>query len=363
MESAKYIDELNAIDLNSPDMDWKKDFTQKLTAHKVDGSLIEAVCAAEFMSRYIFDERNIPDDLFKAYHASFGNSGMTLHEHYLQMLENGDSSVSGFVSNLKGKLFEMRLEPMLEEKFTNFDFTISSNPINQVWDLAGVNTVTGEQLLVQAKMGASSYASDVLERMHDNPHVLYALSDDLAHKITSIDPTLADHIFTGGFDSESFTDVTNADLDTLAANMGIDIPDYVEDLLPYVTEIALVIRFLIDIVNVNNDYKNVGASDKTKLYAFKLIMLMTRFGVSAVCVPLGGIIGTTIPVPIAGSVAGAIAGAWFAGKVNKSQKPHFHEVSLWLLGLSSDDLFYMRNKKQIDLIGLSFRDTASPLRS
>lgn len=358
MESTKYIVELNAIDLNSPDITWKKDFTQRMTAHKVDCSMIEAVCAAEFISRHIFDERNIPDDLFKAYHASFGNSGITLHEHYLQMLENGDSSVSGFVSNLKGKLFEMRLEPMLEEKFTNFDFTISNNPINQVWDLVGVNSVTGEQLLVQAKMGASSYASDVLERMHDNPHVLYALSDDLANKITSIDPSLADEIFAGGIDSQTFTNATYTDLETLAENMGIDIPDHVEDLLPHVAEIALAIRFLFDIINVNNDYKNVGSSDKTKLYAFKLIMLMTRFGVSTICIPLGGIIGAAIPVPIAGPVAGAIAGAWFAGKVNKSLKPHFHEVSLLLLGLSSDDLFYMRNKSQIDQIGLSMVNTS-----
>lgn len=361
MDTIKYLDDIKSIKYDyhkDIDFDWKTDFSRKLTEHKTETSIVEAACAAEFVSRAIFDERNIPDDLFKAYEASFGNSGLSLHDHYLKMLENGESSVQGFISNLKGKLFEIKLEPALESTFPKFDFSLSDNPTNMIWDLSGINTETGEQLLVQAKMGASTYASDVIERMNDNPDVLFALSDDLADKITSIDPSLADQIFVSEFESSTFTDATNTDLDTLAENLGIDIPDNVADILPYATEVVLAIRFLLDVINVNKDYKNIGASNKTKLYAFKLIMLMTRFGVSTICVGLCGLIGTAIPVPIAGSVAGAGAGAWFAGKVNKFLKPRFHEVSLWLLGLSADDLFYMRNKPQIDQIGIAMFETS-----
>lgn len=354
MESQKYLADLESLQYESLDDNWKEDFVRKVTEHRVEGSLIEATCAAEFISRYIFDERNVPDDLFRAYDAAFTNSQISLHEHFADMVQKGEGSVQGFVSNLKGKLFELKLEPKLEDTFPNFDFSISDNPVNQIWDLIGVNNDTGEQILVQAKMGASAYASDVIERMYDNPNVYFALSEDLADKIINVDPDLADQILDYGVNSSDFTEGTELGLDTLAGNMGIDIPDEVGEILPYVTELVLAIRFLFDIIKVNKDYKNVGASDKTKLYAFKLIMLMSRFGVSSVCVPLGGVIGTAIPVPVIGTIGGAVAGAWFASKVNKSLKPKFEELSLWLLGLDNDDLFYFRNKVQIDLLGESF---------
>lgn len=361
MKSMQYFDKLNSIKCGSIEKPWKQGFNKAINKHIVESSLIEAACAAEFSLRHIFNQRNIPDDLFKAYDASFSNSGSTIYEHYQQALENGDSSVQGFLSNLKGKLFEIKLEPKLEEAFPHFDFSMATDPTNQVWDLIGTNTHTGEHLSVQAKMGASSYTADVIDRMHENPHVLFALSSDLTDKIVSIDPSLSDHIFNSGIDSSHFTNSTDISLHTLAQNLGIDIPDGVGDLIPYTTEIVLAIRLLYDIIQVNRDYKHVHSSDKTKLYAFKLLMLMSRYGVSAICIPLGGLVGTAIPIPVLGTLGGAAAGWWLAKKITKYLEPHFQDVSLWLLGLDKNDVFYLKNKLKIDAIGLSYMKTAKKM--
>ena len=361
MQSVSYIKELNKIKLDAKHKNWKKDLNVKLQKQKAESVVVEATVATESILRTLFDERNVDDDLAKSFSAAFANSDMTLNEHYLSMVAKGPASVQGFVSSLKGKLFELKLEPALENKYPGFDFSVSDNPTTPIWDLIGENSETGEQLLVQAKMGASSYASDVLGRMKDAPDVKFALSDDLAAKLVSIDPAFEDQIITMGGDSETFTNDTNLNLDQLAQNLGIDIPDGIEDILPYVTEIVLSIRFLFDIIKVNKDYKGIHATDKTKLYAFKLIMLMSRFGVSSICIPLGGVIGSAIPIPIFGTISGVVAGAWFAGQVNKKLKPKFSELSLWLLGLNDDDLFYLRNKLIVDGIGKSMYDTADGL--
>src|SRR5438094_661647 len=59
----------------------------------------------------LFDARNVCDDLQDAYGMAFsdvaGEQG--LYAQYMDMVERGPESVTGFISALKGKMAELRL--------------------------------------------------------------------------------------------------------------------------------------------------------------------------------------------------------------------------------------------------------------
>ena len=80
---------------------------------------IEVAAGVEDSCSALFDARNVPDDLFEAYRlASPGVAAdHSLHERYLEMVERGPESVEGFISNLKGKLGELRVQEHLQQEF------------------------------------------------------------------------------------------------------------------------------------------------------------------------------------------------------------------------------------------------------
>ena len=83
----------------------------------------------------VFEARNIPDDVADAHGLSFTQSSMDVHDHYLDMVGRGEASVVGFVSNLKGKLAEVRVRDMLEDRHPGIEWTIASDPTQPVWDI------------------------------------------------------------------------------------------------------------------------------------------------------------------------------------------------------------------------------------
>ena len=89
-----------------------------------------------------------------------------------------ERSVTGFVSNLKGKVAEMRAEDLLEDRFPGYDFSVASDLDSPGWDLHGV-APEGQDILVQVKMGGEGYVADVLERMRDDPAILFATSSEI----------------------------------------------------------------------------------------------------------------------------------------------------------------------------------------
>src|SRR6185503_5113260 len=118
-------------------------------------------------------------------------------------------------------------------------------------------------------------------------------------------------------------DLSNADLieevggglAILLANSGIDLPDSFGEMLPYIGELVLGIRLLLDIVAVERDFSEVPIDDRSRVHAVKALAILSRFGVSTVCTLLGGKFGGEIG-GVAGSVfpgVGTVGGAAVGG--------------------------------------------------
>lgn len=332
-----------------------KDMLSKFNMQKSNDIAIETVCGAEAAFLALFENRNIPDSLTDAYKASFTDSSTSLHEHYSEVLGKGEDSERGFISNLKGKVFEIELQDKLEHGYPDFDFSIATDPTNPVWDIKGINVHDGTEILIQAKMGGAEYTADVLEKMENAPpNVLFAVSSEIHDKIMATAPENVD------VSNYHFTHDVKENLKLLTENMGIDVPDNVGEILPYVGEIILSIRLILDLISVQGDFKSVSATDKAKLSAVKSIVLISRFGVSTFCTFIGltggGTAGSCFPGPgnLIGGFAGSIGGAFVASKLNKYLKPRMMEFAFGLTGLTEDDMFYFHNKVRIDNLAMVF---------
>lgn len=371
MESFKYLTDLNNIPLKKEHSRYSlQTIAKEMSQIHSDYFTIQTAVALESVFSTIFTERNIPDDLQQAYNIAFSNvsADHSLLERYSEMVDKGPESVSSFVGTLKGKLFELRLPELLEKQFPDYNFEIASDPTQPVWDIIGRSS-TGESILIQAKMGGTDYASDVLERMQDNPDVLFATSNEIRESILSSHPELVNQFVDVDMSNYDFTEDVNRDLALLAGNLGIDIPDSIGEILPYLSEIILGIRLIKDLISVQRDFKSVSATDKAKLSAVKVIVLLSHFGVSAVCINVcaagGAAAGGIFPGPgnVLGGIGGAIAGAFMAAKLNKHLKPYYMEFALGLTGLTKDDIFYFRNKNIIDRLGFSFYEYSNSIKN
>ena len=306
---------------------------------------------------------NVPDELSKAYSLLYPNSEAQLHEHYQDMVERGERSVTGFVSHLKGKVAEIKAEDLLEERFPDSDFRIAVNLNQPVWDLQDV-TSDGQEILAQVKMGGEGYVQDVLERMHEGTSVLFATSTEIYKAVLQSSPELSDQLINLGISNADVTEGVEEGLSLLAANSGFDVPDSLGEMLPYVGEIILGIRLILDVVSTERDFKDVNLDDRARVHALKALVLMSKFGVTTVFTTTGGAGGTAVGTALfpgvgsaAGGIAGGIAGAGVAALLNRRIQPHMMEMGMAVSGVDEDDMFYFRNKSGIDGIGLSLAST------
>ena len=145
-------------------------------------------------------------------------------------------------------------------------------------------------------------------------------------------------------------------LEVLAQQWGIDLPDNIGGMLPYVGEVVLGIRLIMDIISTERDMKDVVIQDRSRVHALKALTLMSRFGITSVCVTLGGAAGS-LTVPGLGSAVGSLAGGGLSFYLNRRLRPHMLEIAMKLAGISEDDLFYFQNKSTIDGIGRSLAET------
>ena len=90
----------------------------------------------------LFQARNVRDDLVtdlrEAHRLAFSNAaedGRSVHEHYSDMVSRGTQSAEGFVSNLKGKVAELKAKDLLKEELPGSDVQLASSPTQQGWDL------------------------------------------------------------------------------------------------------------------------------------------------------------------------------------------------------------------------------------
>ena len=142
----------NALDLGFTDT------VTRLRGMDKDHFAIELAEGIDETADVLFDALpNVPDELSEAYELRYPDNTLPLHEHYQEMVERGDSSVTGFLSNLKGKVAEIKAEDLLEDRFSGYDFNLADNLNQPGWDLRGIDS-DGHEILVQVKMGGADYS-------------------------------------------------------------------------------------------------------------------------------------------------------------------------------------------------------------
>ncbi|WP_251032417.1 hypothetical protein [Mesobacillus foraminis] len=129
-------------------------------------------------------------------------------------------------------------------------------------------------------------------------------------------------------------------------NLGIDVPDAVFALAPYLTEIILGIRLLLDLASVNRDFTKVQTTDKARLGAVKVLILFSRFGVNTILGIVGSSLGTAV-TPGVGTALGGVSGVVLGNIINKKIAPYSLHLAYSLLRLNEDDIFYYKNIDRI----------------
>ena len=348
----------DAIDLNFTDT------VTRLRGMDKDHFAIEVAEGVDETADVLFDALpNVPDELSEAHEMLYPDSDLSLHERYQEMVERGDSSVTGFVSNLKGKVAELEAEQLLEDRFSGYDFNLAENLNQPGWDLRGIDS-DGQEILVQVKMGGADYAYDVLDRMQDSPDLYFAVSQEIYQKISESSPELSAQLIHLGESNLEFTEEVSEGLGILASNAGFDVPDGIGEILPYAGEIILGIRLVMDVVSTERDFRDVQLADRSRVHALKALVLMSKFGVTTVFTTAGGAAGSAAGTALfpgvgtaVGGIAGSIGGAGTAAYLNRRLQPQMMEVGMAIAGVDDDDMFYFRNKRVIDGIGASLAAT------
>ena len=353
-----------------PAADDASDFSLPNTIRRIrgmDGNLF-AIEVSEGVDEALesLADANVPDDVESAYSLLYPNDSIAAHEYYENTLARGERSATGFISNLKGKVAEFKAEDLLEERFPGYDFEIAHDLNQPVWDLKGISSDGTDEILVQVKMGGEGYASDVLDRMQDDPEVLFAVSSEIHDKIIERAPQLVNQLIDLETSNLNFTEGMEVDLEMLASNSGFDIADNLSDVLPYIGEVILGIRLIMDIVSTEKELSEVTLPDRSRMHALRALVLMSKFGVTTVCSTVGGMAGGsfgTLGLPgigtAVGGIAGSLTGMTVAIMLNRRLKPRTMQVALRLTGLEEDDVFYLRNKSVVDGIGASMASTSA----
>ena len=187
----------------------------------------------------IFDRVNVDDHvretMTRAHEMAMPGYDGTLTEHWKEMVERGSESMTGFISNLKGKYAELETARILEQNgYTNV--RIAENPTQPVWDISATNP-EGQQVLIQVKTGGVDYAYTTENLMEQHPDVHYAVSSEIYETVLEDSPELADRMTDIGLDYLRVAGMEDG-LETLRYNQGIDMPDGLGEVIPYAAGIV-----------------------------------------------------------------------------------------------------------------------------
>ena len=324
---------------------------------------IEVSQATEEALEALFDARNVSDVLNEAFGRSFSAVAeeRPLHEHYQEMMERGSGSVTGFVSNLKGKVAELEVGPALEERNPGYAFKLAESPTQPGWDLMGTSP-DGRDIFVQVKVGGQGYADEVVDAMQDIHNVGFAVSSEVYDALEASHPELLGRLIDIGAAAE-LTESVKDGLGKLASNFGVNVPDGLGDALPYVAEVVLGIKLIWGMVKTERELGGVDLTDRSRVHGIRTLVLASRFGITQVCMWAGSAGGTAAGsvVPGVGNVAGGLTGG-LAGIVggmmlNRLLQPRIEEVAMKLIGGDADDMFYLMNKVEVDQVGDSLAET------
>lgn len=420
MQSINLLSELEQIRLRAEHGRYTyKDVIEQSGSMRNDLFAIEVAAGVEESFSALLAARNIPaaqdvpeipPDLFEADRLASPDAAAdySLHARYAEAVDTGPESVTSFISNLKGKLGELRVQDHLQQEFPGDSFEIAADQNQRGWDIISTSP-DGTTEHIQVKVGGEEYATGkVLTSMQENPDVRFAPSNEIRDAILAKDPELSERFIDGNLNlsnealtaevsgnleglrtlraavladhpelSAQFIDQLSSDafisladgegLGLLLDNSGVDVPDTVGGILPYATEIILGISLIRDIVNTERDFEAVVFDDRKRVHAMKALVLFQRFGISTVLTTVGGVVGgaagTAIPIigNVIGAIGGAIGGAGLAALLSSKLRPHMLEIGMELTGLTEDDLFYFKNKVPIDRIGESLARTAAAM--
>ncbi len=334
-----------------------------------------AMYAAEFTSAVslsmwpIFDGVNVDDDLretmIQAHERAFPGEARTVWEHHQDALNDPETYNKAFMSPFKGVVAEINAKEQLNQR--GWDLDLAPDPGQLGWDLHGTDP-NGNYTQIQVKTGTSYDASDIQEHMGRYPvgdvnyadH--YAMGTEIHEKYIESGLDAGGRTLTDvGKDHELVAGIEDG-LETLSANMGIDIPDGVADIVPYAAAIMAGARLIHGVVKTEKEFKTVDRTEKNKLQVVQTLTLMSRMGVTTVLAVAGGAAGGaggTAIMPgmgtIVGGIGGSIAGAGMGMYLNKHLQPYMLNLALNITGLTHDDLFYYKNKPRIDEIAFTFR--------
>ena len=346
-----------------------------------------AMYAAEFVTGvssamwYIFDDRsvlgiNVPgtgvsvDDhlretMTQAHDMAFPNEDRTVAEHWQDVAFNDPDAMNNtFMSPLKGKVAEIKVAEKLEQDgFTNVE--LASDLGQPGWDISAIGP-DGQEVFIQVKTGVSdSQYYDTLNAM-ENTDYPFDVGTELYDRLSDSHHELLDRLTDIGPDYELVDGITDG-LETLSGNMGLDIPDGILDIVPYVAEIAAGVRLIVSVVKTEKEFKAADRTTKNKIQVTRTLTLMSRMGITAVLAAGGGagggVLGSVIPGVgnLIGGIGGSVVGAGVGMHLNKRLQPRMLNLALGITGLNHDDLFYYKNKPRIDQVGLTFRQRTKEL--
>ena len=376
MQSTEYISELqelpsvayeehqSAEDIVSELADMDATFFAADTTSESSQAMLSAVGGGD-----------VDDKVQQAYEMAYPNQAAehSLHEHLLLLETQNEGSSAGLFNGLKGKMAELDAKEFLEEHgFQNVE--IAPDPTQPIWDISATSE-SGEQVFIQVKTGAASYGADVVDAMEASPDVSFLVNTDIYNWISANNPHLLGQV--GNFEATSATGYHQVEgmedgLTTLSDNMGIDVPDGVTDLLPYVGAIIAGARLIYSVVSTERNFKDADRTTRNKIQVVQTLTLMSRMGVSAVLAitggqagaAAGGLVGSVVPGVgnaaggIGGGIGGSIAGASMGILLNRRLQPQMLNLALDITGVTNDDLFYYKNKQRIDEIGDSIQSSA-----
>lgn len=358
MKSIQYLEQLKAIPCNKKDCDLKS-LIKTTELQKKESMAIEIGIATEIGLLYAFNELNVDDEIM----AGFASQYPDLAEKqslYQNLVEKGadvnSESIEGVISGIKGKVYEMELVNRLNEQYDGYTFSISESATQPIWDIKGVNA-DGEEILIQAKMGAESYAYDVQDRMLENPDVLFATSTEIQNKILENHPELASQFINVDISNAEFTTHITENVEQLITNHGADFFDSSAEYIPVLGEIVVGIKLLSEMSKVNNEYQGIPKSQQDKIKMIKAIVYLSRYGVTTAL--MGASVKTGMMVDVVsggatfggGTVVGLTGGMMLSSKVNNYIKPYMYDMALGIMDYTHDDMFYFKNKVNIDNIG------------
>ena len=179
-----------------------KRFDKLINAGKATKSTLldTLVVGGETLAAYI-NAGEVPEKIQRAYELAYPH--VAASHSYLDQIANLDGAeLVGFVSGVKGKLFELQYVDYLNEGNLpeGYSAELASSPTNPGWDIAIIGEDGELQEVIQAKAtDSASYVKDALEK---NPHIDVVTTSEVHSHLAMQE--LSDKVIDGG--------ITNSEL-------------------------------------------------------------------------------------------------------------------------------------------------------